>query len=57
MTILVIIEHDNGAIAPATLNTNTAANMLAEPVEALVAGDYVKQVANAALQIHLFQKY
>ncbi len=51
MTILVIIEHDKGAIAPATLNTITAANMLAEPIEALVAGDDIKQVADAALQI------
>lgn len=56
MTILVIIEHDKGAIAPATLNTITAANMLAEPVEALVAGDDVKQVANAALQISSISK-
>ncbi|MEK9532213.1 MAG: FAD-binding protein [Alphaproteobacteria bacterium] len=56
MTILVIIEHDKGAIAPATLNTITAANMLAEPVEALVAGDDIKQVANAALQIASISK-
>jgi len=56
MTILVIIEHNKGAIAPATLNTITAANMLAEPVEALVAGDDVKQVANAALQIASISK-
>jgi len=56
MTILVIIEHNKGAIAPATLNTITAANMLAEPVEALVAGDDVKQVANAALQISSISK-
>jgi electron transfer flavoprotein alpha subunit len=56
MTILVIIEHDEGAIAPATFNTITAANMLAEPVEALVAGDDIKQVANAALQIASISK-
>jgi len=56
MTILVIIEHNKGAIAPATLNTITAANMLAEPVEALVAGDDIKQVANAALQIASISK-
>jgi len=56
MTILVIIEHDKGAIAPATLNTITAANMLAEPVEALVAGDDINQVANAALQISSISK-
>ncbi len=51
MPILVIVEHDKGAIVPATLNTITAANMLAEPIEALVAGDDIKQVADAALQI------
>ncbi len=56
MTILVIVEHDKGAIVPATLNTITAANMLAEPVEALVAGDDIKQVANAALQIASISK-
>ena len=56
MTILVIIEHDKGAIVPATLNTITAANVLAEPVEALVAGDDLKQVADAALQIASISK-
>ena len=56
MTILVIVEHDKGAIVPATLNTITAANMLAEPIEALVAGDDIKQVANAALQIASISK-
>ena len=56
MTILVIIEHDKGAIAPATFNTITAANMLAEPVEALVAGDDIKQVADAALQVASISK-
>ena len=56
MTILVIIEHDKGAIAPATFNTITAANMLAEPVEALVAGDDIKQVANAVSQIASISK-
>ena len=56
MTILVIIEHDKGAIVPATLNTITAANMLAEPIEALVAGDDIKQVADAALQIASISK-
>ena len=56
MTILVIVEHDKGAIVPATLNTITAANMLAEPIEALVAGDDIKQVADAALQIASISK-
>ena len=56
MTILVIVEHDKGAIVPATLNTITAANMLAEPSEALVAGDDIKQVADAALQVASISK-
>ena len=56
MTILVIIEHDKGAIAPATLHTITAANMLAEPIEALVAGDDIKQVADAVSQIASISK-
>ena len=56
MTILVIVEHDKGAIVPATLNTITAANMLAEPIEALVAGDDIKQVADAALQVASISK-
>ena len=56
MTILVIVEHDKGAIVPATLNTITAANMLAEPIEALIAGDDIKQVADAALQIASISK-
>ena len=56
MTILVIVEHDKGAIVPATLNTITAANMLAEPIEALVAGDDIKQVADAVLQIASISK-
>ncbi len=56
MTILVIVEHDKGTIVPATLNTITAANMLAEPIEALVAGDDIKQVADAALQIASISK-
>ena len=56
MTILVIVEHDKGAIVPATLSTITAANMLAEPIDALVAGDDIKQVADAALQIASISK-
>jgi electron transfer flavoprotein alpha subunit len=56
MTILVIVEHDKGTIVPATLHTITAANMLAEPIEALVAGDDIKQVADAALQIASISK-
>ena len=56
MTILVIVEHDKGTIVPATLHTITAANMLAEPIEALVAGDDINQVVDAALQIASISK-
>ncbi len=56
MTILVIVEHDKDTILPATLNTITAANMLEEPIEALVAGDAIKQVADAASRIASISK-
>ncbi len=51
MTILVIIEHHNGAVAPATLNAVTAAAKLGEPIEALVAGNEVKDISKTAAQI------
>ena len=38
MTILVIIEHDNENILPATFNAITAALKLEKPIEALVVG-------------------
>ena len=51
MTILVMIEHEKDAISPATLNTIAAANVLAGPIEALIAGHNIKHVADAASQI------
>ena len=56
MTILVITEHDKDDILPATFNTITAASMLGEPIEALVAGEDIKQVAHAASKIASISK-
>ncbi len=51
MTILVIVEHDNKTILPATLNTITAAAALLEPIEALIFGNDVEDVAKQASTI------
>ncbi len=55
MSVLVIAEHDNEALAPATLNTVTAAQQIAgyadSSVEILVAGQACDAVAQAAAQI------
>ena len=56
MTILVIIEHHNGAIAPATLSTVTAASKLGEPIEALVAGHEVKNIPETLTEIKSISK-
>ncbi len=50
MAVLVIAEHDNAALKPATLNTVTAAMALGE-VTVLVAGADCKPVAEAAAAI------
>ncbi len=47
MGVLVIAEHDNAALKPATLNTVTAAAALGE-VTVLVAGNRCRPVAEAA---------
>ena len=47
MAVLVIAEHDNGALKGATLNTVTAAKALG-PVTMLVAGDGCRTVAEEA---------
>lgn len=47
MTVLVIAEHDNTALKPATLNTLTAAKVLGD-VHMLVIGHNCKAVADAA---------
>jgi electron transfer flavoprotein alpha subunit len=50
MTVLVIAEHDNAVLRPATLNTITAAKALGE-VHILVAGQNCKTVADAAAKV------
>ena len=51
MTALVIAEHDNASIKPATLNTVTAAAACGGDVHVLVAGHNAAEAAKAASQI------
>lgn len=51
MTSLVIAEHDNASIRPATLNTVTAALQCGGDVHVLVAGHNAQAAAQAASQI------
>jgi len=51
MAILVIAEHDNAALKPATLNAVTAAAKIGGDVHVLVAGQGAQAVANAAAQV------
>ena len=51
MTSLVIAEHDNASIRPATLNTVTAAAQCGGDVHVLVAGKGAAAAAQAAAQI------
>ena len=51
MTALVIAEHDNHSIKPATLNTVTAAAQCGGDVHVLVAGKGADGAAKAAAQI------
>ena len=51
MTALVIAEHDNASIKPATLNTVTAAIACGGDVHVLVAGSGADAAAQAAAQI------
>ncbi len=51
MTILVIAEHDNQSLKPATLNTVTAAQQLGGAIEILVVGANCQAVAQSAAAI------
>ena len=50
MSVLVLAEHDNAALKPATLNTVTAAKELGD-VTVLVAGSGCRAVADAAAAV------
>ena len=56
MTALVIAEHDNQSLKPATLNTVTAALACSSDVLVLVAGHSCEAVAKAAAQIQGVKK-
>ena len=51
MAILVIAEHNNAALAPATLNTVAAAQQIGGDVHVLVAGQGCAAVAEAAAKV------
>ena len=51
MTILVIAEHNNATLNPATLNTVTAAQKLGGELHVLVAGHHAQSAASAAAKI------
>jgi electron transfer flavoprotein alpha subunit len=51
MSVLVVAEHDNSEIAPATLNTVTAAAEIGGDVTVLVAGSGSSAAADAAAKI------
>ncbi|TAN56195.1 MAG: electron transfer flavoprotein subunit alpha/FixB family protein [Rhodospirillales bacterium] len=51
MSILVIAEHDNAHLKPATLNTVSAAAKIGGAIDLLVAGHNCRAVAEAASQV------
>ena len=51
MSILVLAEHDNGALKPATLHTVAAAQAIGGDIDILVAGQGCGAVAQAAAKI------
>ena len=51
MSILILADHDDGQLAPATLNTVTAAREIGGDIHILVAGDPSGNVASAAAAI------
>ena len=51
MSILILADHDDGQLAPATLNTVTAATQIEDDIHILVAGDASGEVAKSAAAI------
>ncbi len=51
MSILILADHDDGQLAPATLNTVTAATQIGGDIHILVAGDSGGEVAKSAAAI------
>ena len=51
MSILVIVEHDNGTVNAATLNTVAAAQAIGGDIDALVSGHNCSEAAEAAAAI------
>ncbi len=51
MSVLVLAEHNNAALASATLNTITAAARLSDDVHVLVAGSNCKPVADTLSKV------
>ena len=51
MSILILAHHDDGQLAPATLNTVTAAREIGGEIHVLVAGDASGTIASAAAAI------
>lgn len=56
MSTLVIAEHDNTNLKPATLNTVAAANVIGGAVHILVAGNACQSVADEAAAVDGVQK-
>src|SRR4051794_29880457 len=51
MTILVVAEHDNRTLKPATLNTVAAAQAIGGDIDMLVAGKEARGAAEAAAKV------
>ncbi|GAA3536895.1 electron transfer flavoprotein subunit alpha/FixB family protein [Zobellella aerophila] len=51
MSILIVAEHDNGSLKPATLNTVSAAAQIGGDIDILVAGAGCQTVAEAAARV------
>ena len=56
MSILVLAEHDNSNLKPATLNTIAAANSIGSPVHLLVAGNSCQSVADEGSSVESIEK-